>query len=116
MSLHELLCCEDHHQEVRVFSHLNVLLRELEHILDPAVVLLAAHMAVARQENMAEVDIVQVEGTDMAVLDHLKVPMAGREHHTVVGVVLDLRRLVQRQQRPVQTWFEMRPDGRGSLD
>jgi hypothetical protein len=116
VSLYELLCCEDHHQEVHVFSHLNCLLRELEHILDPEVVLVAAYMAAAQQGNMAEGDIVQVEGTGTIVLDHWQVLEVGRGHRIVVWVVLGPRRLVHTQQRPAQRWFGRRQDGRDNLD
>lgn len=115
MSLYELLCCEGHHQEVRVFSHLNFLLHELENILDPEGVLVAAHMVVVQQENMAEVDIVPVEDTDMFVLDQWPVLKVGHGHHIAVGVVLYPHRLVHRQQRPAQRLFETRQDGRDTL-
>jgi hypothetical protein len=116
VSLYELLCCEGHHQEVRVFSHLNFLRQELEDILDPEVALVAAHMVVVQPENMAEVDIVQVEDTDMFVLDQWQVPEVGHGHHIAVGVVLYPHRLVHRQQRPAQKLFETRQDGRDTLD
>lgn len=115
VSLYELHCCNGHHHEVHVFSHFDFLHQELEDILGPKVVPVAAHTAVAQQGNMAAADIVQVEGTDMVGLDHWQVPKAGRELHTVVGVVLYPRHLVRRQQKPAQKWFETRQDERDTL-
>ena len=69
MSLHELLRCEDHHQEVRVFSHLNFLPQELEGILGPGADPVAAHTVGLQRENMADVNTVRVEDIDtMGVL------------------------------------------------
>lgn len=100
MSLHELLRCEDHHQEVRVFSHLNFLLEESENI--PRLVeaeVLAAHTEKVQQESMVEEDIVQVEDIGNFVdLEQRQVPEAGHELHTTVVVDLCLHHLVHKRQ------------------
>lgn len=112
MSLHELLRCESHHQEVRVFSHLNFLLQELEDILDHEGGPVAAHTMGVQQESTAEVDTGQVEHIDsLVVLDQRPVPEAGHEHHTAVVVALCLHHLDRRLQMQAQRSFGTRQDG-----
>ena len=116
VSLYELLRCENHLQEVRVFSHLYYLLQELEHILDPDLVLVAAHMELP-QENMAVVGIVQVEDMNMLVaLDQWEVQEVDRVHHKVAGVGPYPYHLDHTQQQLAQRLSETKQDGRDTPD
>lgn len=116
VSLYELLRCEYHLQEVRVFSHLYYLPLELEHILDPGLILVVAHMELP-QENMAVVGTVQVGDIDMLVaLDQWEVQEVDHAHHKVAGVVLYPYHLVHRQQQLAQRLSETKQDGRDTPD
>lgn len=117
MSLNELLRCEDHHQEVRVFSHLNYLLAELGNTLRLEVEVLGVHIEEVQRENMAAMGTVQLEDIDSSVdLVQRPVPEADHERHTVVVVDLCQHHLVRKQQKQARRLSGRRQGGKDILD
>lgn len=119
VSLNELLRCENHHQEVRVFSHLNYLPEEPGSILRLGEGGLdVVRIEAVQRESMAAVGIVQVEeDIDSSVgLGQPPDPEVDHEHHTVGVVDLCQHHLVHKPQQQARKLSGRRQGGRGILD
>jgi hypothetical protein len=118
VSLNEPLRCEDHHLEVRVFSHLNYLPEDPGNILRLWEVLDVVRIEAVQRESMAAVGIVQVEeDIDSSVgLGQPPDPEVDHELHTVGVVGLCRHHLVHKPQRQERKLSGRRQGGRGILD